>query len=304
MRDRNGDWEDGEGTRRLTWLRLNDGENGAGARRGGEGGWGREESVGRDAKIYGDGDASVVFDLDVGGEHTEEPRVGGEAAATRALGVEESLAGWTAAGQQLDHGSTAYREEARTDGSGRDRRGLRFNRSPAELDTAAATSRILTARLDDNPATRAAEASTTAADPSAIDQTAGARLSRRGEAGAQQRERRDDARRAEYEYDAARAEAGEVEGPEFFPLPTLAGQRQQPSTRPCTCARYIGEFGAAPVERGYWFREEKVSGHSPRVTSAVRLILSCWPSFLCLLLEHICNIRMYLTSVVPPMMQV
>ncbi|CAM9832843.1 unnamed protein product [Ectocarpus sp. 12 AP-2014] len=169
-----------------------------------------------------------------------------------------------AAGQQLDHRSTAYRDATRTDGSGRDRSSLRYNRGSAELDNAAATSRILTARLDDSPAARAAEASTTAADPNAIDQAAGASLSRRREAGAQQHERRDDARRAEYQH-AARAEAEEVEGPEFFPLPTLAGQRQQPRTRPCACARYIGEFGAAPVERGYWFREEKVENTRARI---------------------------------------
>ncbi|CAN0334042.1 unnamed protein product [Ectocarpus sp. 12 AP-2014] len=144
-----------------------------------------------------------------------------------------------AAGQQLDHGSTAYRDAARTDGSGRD-------------------------RSNDSPAARAAEASTTTADPNAIDQAAGASLSRRREAEAQQHERRDDARRAEYQH-AARAEADEVEGPEFFPLPTLAGQRQQPRTRPCACARYIGEFGAAPVERGYWFREEKVENTRARI---------------------------------------
>ncbi|CAM9501840.1 unnamed protein product [Ectocarpus sp. 6 AP-2014] len=223
--ERNYNWEDGEGTRRLAWAPLGDGENGGGVR-GGDGGWGREEPVGREAKVYGDGDASVVFDVDVRGEHTGEPTVGGQVAARRALGVAESLAAGMAAGQQLDHGSTAYR--------------------------------------DDSQEARAAEASTTAADPNAIDQAAGASLSRRGEAGAQQHGRRDDARRAEYQY-AARAEAEEVEGPEFFPLPTLVGQRQQPRTRPCACARYIGEFGAAPVERGYWFREEKVENTRARI---------------------------------------
>ncbi|CAM9688051.1 unnamed protein product [Ectocarpus sp. 4 AP-2014] len=230
--ERNYNWEDDEGTRRLAWAPLRDGGNGGGMR-GGEGGWGREEPVGREAKVYGNGDASVVFDVDVGGEHTGEPPEGDEVAARRALGVAKSLAAGMAVGEQLDHGSTAYRDAAKTDGN-------------------------------DSPAARAAEASTTAADPNAIDQAAGASLSRRGEAGAQKHERRGGARRAEYQY-AARAEAEEVEGPEFFPLPTLAGQRQQPRTRPCACARYIGEFGAAPVERGYWFREEKVENTRARI---------------------------------------
>ncbi|CAM9421790.1 unnamed protein product [Ectocarpus fasciculatus] len=233
--ERNDNWEDGEGTRRLTWAPLRDREIGGGVSRRGEEGWGREGPAGREAKVYGDGDTRVVFDVDVGGERTGEPPVGGEVAARRASGVSESLAAGTAAGQQLDDGSTAYRDAARTDGSGSGR-------------------------------DRSTEASTTAADPNAIDQAAGARLSRRGEAGAQQHDRRnDDADRAEYQYAAARAEAEEVQGPEFFPLPTPAGQRQQPSTRPCACARYIGEFGSAPVERGYWFREEKVENTRARI---------------------------------------
>lgn len=48
---------------------------------------------------------------------------------------------------------------------------------------------------------------------------------------------------------------------EFFPLPTA----EAPISRPCACARYIGEFGAAPVERGYWFREEKVGNTRARI---------------------------------------
>ena len=49
---------------------------------------------------------------------------------------------------------------------------------------------------------------------------------------------------------------------EFFPLPSAASGSRR---RPCACARYIGEFGAAPVERGYWFKEEKVENTRARI---------------------------------------
>lgn len=47
---------------------------------------------------------------------------------------------------------------------------------------------------------------------------------------------------------------------DFFPLSSSAS-----SSRSCACARYIGEFGAAPVERGYWFRGEKVENTRARI---------------------------------------
>ena len=42
-----------------------------------------------------------------------------------------------------------------------------------------------------------------------------------------------------------------------FPVPTLLPNGSKPSTvSGCTCARVIGEFGGAPIERGYWFGSE------------------------------------------------
>ncbi|CAM9997549.1 unnamed protein product, partial [Choristocarpus tenellus] len=35
--------------------------------------------------------------------------------------------------------------------------------------------------------------------------------------------------------------------------------------RTCACARFAGEFGAAPVERGYWFKGESVEGARGRI---------------------------------------
>eukprot|EP00904_Undaria_pinnatifida_P004501 jgi/Undpi1/14051/HiC_scaffold_9.g03702.m1 len=49
---------------------------------------------------------------------------------------------------------------------------------------------------------------------------------------------------------------------EFFSLSSAASGSRR---RPCACARYIGEFGAAPVERGYWFKEEKVENTRARI---------------------------------------
>lgn len=45
------------------------------------------------------------------------------------------------------------------------------------------------------------------------------------------------------------------------------GRSEKPSSsrRRCTCARYIGEFGPAPVERGYWFKDETVEGARARI---------------------------------------
>lgn len=37
------------------------------------------------------------------------------------------------------------------------------------------------------------------------------------------------------------------------------------AAKPCACARYIGEFGAAPVERGYWFKDETVGSARTRI---------------------------------------
>lgn len=37
------------------------------------------------------------------------------------------------------------------------------------------------------------------------------------------------------------------------------------SVKSCECAKYIGEFGSAPVERGYWFKDEKVEDARARI---------------------------------------
>lgn len=66
------------------------------------------------------------------------------------------------------------------------------------------------------------------------------------------------------EASAAAAAGG---GAEFFPIPSTkdAAQRSSSSSRSCACARYIGEFGAAPVERGYWFKDEPVENARARI---------------------------------------
>lgn len=57
-------------------------------------------------------------------------------------------------------------------------------------------------------------------------------------------------------------EEGMASAKDFPPVPTA-----KRTAKPCACARYIGEFGAAPVERGYWFREEKVENTRARIDS-------------------------------------
>lgn len=44
-----------------------------------------------------------------------------------------------------------------------------------------------------------------------------------------------------------------------------SGHSRDKLSRSCSCARYIGEFGPAPVERGYWFKEGAVESARERI---------------------------------------
>lgn len=59
---------------------------------------------------------------------------------------------------------------------------------------------------------------------------------------------------------------------EFFPLSTVAAL----VPRPCACARFIGEVGPAPKERGYWFTREKVEDVRGRIDALCGYIYRRW----------------------------
>lgn len=59
---------------------------------------------------------------------------------------------------------------------------------------------------------------------------------------------------------------------EFFPLSTVTAL----SPRPCACARFIGDVGPAPKERGYWFNQEKVEDVRGRIDALCGYIYRRW----------------------------
>lgn len=148
------------------------------------------------------------------------------------------------------------------------------NPSTAALDAA----RILTARADGNsaadPAAKSPPLDRTAAGAAATAEP-GTNITEDRGAGPQPKEHHDKSNGHHSHHHASVEEKEEAVGAEFFPIPTLAEQ-QQPSGRPCACARYIGEFGAAPVERGYWFREDKVSPVHSMPPKADTYMARCW----------------------------
>lgn len=63
--------------------------------------------------------------------------------------------------------------------------------------------------------------------------------------------------------DGAVAGAAAGSGPES--LPSSLAPPESSEVKSCECAKFIGEFGSAPVERGYWFKGETVENARVRI---------------------------------------
>lgn len=266
-------------------------ESGSGSQEGEWSGRGREGQL--DVEIassraglgsvgVGSGD-DIWFDDDAARER--RPRQGNERVESASTTMMAPKMITAAAEKELADGRSADETNRGSSSSSRDRSSDANDRPRQETDAvaaaaAAAAVEVVTAEKPSAAALDAARAlaaakpvaesppteETTAAAGAAAEPAGGATAAAAVEPGAKntaergaglQPENRHHSSDGYHSHHHSSAEEEEVVGAEFFPLPTLTAM-QQPSGKPCACARYIGEFGAAPVERGYWFQDDKV----------------------------------------------